>query len=57
MWAMHLPEDSKFQRYFDTKLEKVIGVAYGGATFDTDSNNDRLEEWGILLKEDISYIS
>ena len=57
MWVTHLPKDSIVQIYFDTKLEKMICVAYGGATFDTDINNERLEEWGVFLKEDISYLS
>ena len=43
VWGIHIPDESKFQKYFDAKLDKGTGVIYGGDTNDTYINNASLD--------------
>ena len=42
MWAMRPPRGFKFQRDFDEKIEKYIGVTYSSTVSDTSNKNVRI---------------
>ena len=56
MWDTRLTYNSKFQRYFDTKLDKVIGVTYVSNTTNTEINNFRIENWCKTISNKILKI-
>ena len=39
LWATRLPENYKFQRHCDAKLEECIGIIYGNSNIHTYSKN------------------
>ena len=54
---MHLPDNSKFQIYFDAKVEKDISFTYVIATTDTDIKNLSIENWHRFLSKNILQLA
>ena len=51
-----MSNESKFQRKSDAKLEKDIGVTYGGDTTDIENKNFILDGLWKVLSNNISHL-